>query len=142
MSRPASSWSRITVATASLYASSCCTSLNATRTSRPSNCCLNHCGLGYDPTMVVGRMVSTTLLAMSVLSGDDTGCDFRTLEITPGVLVTAVRKNIRAEHKILVRGQGEWKVPRVGRVRRGPNQESGAVRISRRPPKPTPPALD
>jgi hypothetical protein len=29
-------------------------------TSRPSSWCLNHCGLGYDPTMVVGRSLSTT----------------------------------------------------------------------------------
>src|SRR4029077_19546027 len=65
MLRPASSWSRITVATASSYASSCCTSLNATRTSRPSSCCLNHWGRGYEPTIVVGRTVLTILLYMS-----------------------------------------------------------------------------
>src|SRR5688572_24286524 len=65
MSRPAFSCSLITAATASVYASSCCTSLNATRTSRPSSWCLNQCGRGYEPTIVVGRRVSTIFGAMN-----------------------------------------------------------------------------
>src|SRR2546422_10709946 len=59
MSRPASSWSASTACVASWYASSWRTSLNATRTSRPSSCWWYQCGLGYEPTIVVGRSLST-----------------------------------------------------------------------------------
>src|SRR5512143_4245740 len=68
MSRPAAIWSSMTVLTASVYASSCATSLKATRTSRPSSCCLNHPGRGYDPTMVVGRILLTTFFVIFALS--------------------------------------------------------------------------
>src|SRR2546428_7887082 len=34
------------------------------RMSRPSNWCLYQCGLGNEPTMVVGKMVSTILIGM------------------------------------------------------------------------------
>src|SRR5687767_8732655 len=46
---------------ASANASAWATFLNATRTSRPSSWLVNQCGRGYEPTMVVGRMVSTIL---------------------------------------------------------------------------------
>src|SRR5438105_9077408 len=67
MSRPASSWSWMTACVASWYASSWLTSLNATRTSRPRSCRVYQCGLGYDPTIVVGSSVSTIFLPISSL---------------------------------------------------------------------------
>src|ERR1700733_12843848 len=59
MSRPASSWSVIATIVASSYASAWSTLLKATRTSRPLSWSWNQCGRGYEPTIVVGRMVST-----------------------------------------------------------------------------------
>src|SRR5215471_15935577 len=61
MSRPASSWSLITTAVASACASAWGACLNATRVSRPSSWYVYQSGLGYEPTIVVGRIVSTTL---------------------------------------------------------------------------------
>src|SRR5690242_2778557 len=55
MSRPACSWSLITTRVASWNASACEAILNASSTSRPASCWVNHSGRGYEPTIVVGR---------------------------------------------------------------------------------------
>src|ERR1044071_9250021 len=54
MSRPASSWSRITTRVASWNASLCAATLNASSRSRPASWWVNHAGRGNDPTIVVG----------------------------------------------------------------------------------------
>src|SRR3569832_2002359 len=55
MSRPAPSCSLITVRVAPWNASAGDAILNASSTSRPASCCVNHCGRGYEPTIVVGK---------------------------------------------------------------------------------------
>src|ERR1041385_3994629 len=58
MSRPASSWSRITTRVASWNASLCAATLNASSRSLPASWWVNHAGRGNEPTIVVGSSMA------------------------------------------------------------------------------------
>src|SRR5581483_9262095 len=83
MSSPASSWSRMTACAASLKASSCSTSLKATLTSRPRSWCRNQRGRGYEPTIVVGRTVSTIVFGIWLLLSRGLTARLLTLPLSP-----------------------------------------------------------
>src|SRR2546425_5833935 len=58
MSSPARSWSRMRQATASRYCSRKTESPSASLKARPRSPSVNHWGRGYEPVIVVGRILS------------------------------------------------------------------------------------